>query len=122
MAFDLVDSLVTFVLDNLPQLLELAAQLILALVQGITENLPKIAEGAGELIPKIIATVVDKLPEIIDTGFEITVELVKGIAEDSRERCTAHRLDVHQVHRVRLAQSRQEPDTRYQGRRCAVCI
>jgi phage-related protein len=67
------------VLDNLPQLLELAAQLILALVQGITENLPKIAEGAGELIPKIIATVVDKLPEIIDTGFEITVELVKGI-------------------------------------------
>ena len=78
-AFDLIDSLVSFVLENIPQLLELASQIILALVEGLTDALPKIAEGAGELIPTLIETVIENLPQILETGWKVTGELVKGI-------------------------------------------
>lgn len=67
--------------EVLPEILEMAGELISALSQGIIDNLPTIVSAISNILPTIIDFIVEALPTIIDAGVQILLALITGIAQ-----------------------------------------
>lgn len=71
-----LDLLVSVVTENLPQIIEMGAQLLVSLIDGIVSQMP-------ELVPVVVdltLTIVDALLDNIDVLVEAAVQLTVGIA------------------------------------------
>lgn len=77
----IVDSIVIFIVDSLPQMFETGIEILLSLVEGIIESLPSLIEGAKSCIMSIVETIVENLPEILDMGIQILLALIDGIVD-----------------------------------------
>jgi phage-related protein len=80
-AFQIITSLVSFLYQNLPTILEAGANLLLGLVNGIIDNLPEIAVAAIEGITTYVTAISSMLPQILQKGIEIIGQLVVGLIQ-----------------------------------------
>lgn len=100
---DIVSDGVQLLMDNLPQVVNAGAQLLVAIAKGIGENLPLIAQTAVDIVvmlgqgiannipnmiaqlPSIIVGIADfissNLPAIVDVGIQIIVGIIQGLAQ-----------------------------------------
>ena len=69
----------SFVLQNMPTILQAGATLLLNLVNGIVNNLPQIVESVAKIIAKFVVTIGQNLPTILQQGIEIIGKLVAGL-------------------------------------------
>ena len=79
MVSDGIDQLVSGMTDKLPEIVNVAFDILDALLNAIIDNLPKLLEMGGQLVGKLIAGLVAKLPDIIASAPKIVVAIIKGL-------------------------------------------
>ena len=79
-AFSLIGTLTTSLLQQLPQLLTVGGQIIGQLLTGIANSLPGILQTAMDLITQFTTGLQNNLPIVLQKGSEILMNLVTGIA------------------------------------------
>lgn len=80
-AGQVLQKLLDALLAGLPKMLDSGMQLLGQVATGILNNIPKIVSAIGEVIGKLAATIVSHLPEILAKGVEIIVKLAAGIIQ-----------------------------------------
>ena len=80
-AVDLITNLVNSIEENLPKLLESAEQILDTLINGIMDALPRLVPAVVQIVETLITTILDNLPKIVETGIQVVTALVNGIAE-----------------------------------------
>ena len=80
-ATEIIDDLVTAIIDNVPKLIDGAIPLVVALANGLIEALPKLLEKAPEIIARLVAAIVENVPKLVEAAFGIVGQLVMGIVE-----------------------------------------
>ena len=76
---ELINYVVTSLLDQLPAILDCALELILGLAQGILAALPVLIEALPEVISSIVEFLISAVPQIIDAGIELLMALVDAL-------------------------------------------
>lgn len=76
---DMLQKLITGITNNLPKIIEKAAQIVTKLVSGLANNLPKIIAAAGKIIGALIQGLVAALPSLIAKAPKIIASLAKGL-------------------------------------------
>ena len=77
---EIIQNLVTALIQNAPKLLESAWELIKMLVSGIVEALPEIGKSAGQIISTLVQGVADLATEIWNVGKSIVEGIWSGIS------------------------------------------
>ena len=78
-AMQIVEQLVSTVLDMLPQLIELGLQIIVQLALGIAEALPELVPQIVDIMLQIVQILIENIPMLIDAGLQIILGLVNGL-------------------------------------------
>lgn len=78
---DIINELVTALMENLPVVLKAGAEILGKLIMGINSALPELAPTIVELVSQIAMFIVQNLPTIISTALDIILALAKGIGE-----------------------------------------
>jgi phage-related protein len=78
-AFTLLTKFVTSIVQRLPVILSAGVQIVLNLVNGIIQNLPQIVGAAGRGIAQFVAGIGKVLPSVLQSGVQILAQLVVGI-------------------------------------------
>ena len=78
---DVVNNLVSALMDALPVVLKAGAEIIGKLIMGINSMLPKLAPTVVDLVSQFAMFIVKNLPIIINTAIDIILALAKGIGE-----------------------------------------
>ena len=80
-AFEVVNSLVDFIISNAPALLEAAITIMSTLVSGIAEQLPELIPAAVQLILDLTTALIDNVDQLIDAGIAIINGLTEGVID-----------------------------------------
>lgn len=80
-----IPSLVQFINNNLPEILNSGVEILKSIINGIQENLPFIIDTAVQIINTIVKTLIEMLPQILEIGIQAIVELATGIAQSLPE-------------------------------------
>lgn len=80
-ALQIVQNLVTGIIVNLPALLEAAIQIIPELANGITSTLPSLIPTIINVILQIVETLLDNLDELLIAAIDIIVALAEGLID-----------------------------------------
>lgn len=75
----LIQTLVDGIIQNLAPLLTGAIQIITALVNGITQMLPELIPLAGEIVITLVSAIIKNLPELLSAGIQVLAALIEGI-------------------------------------------
>jgi tape measure domain-containing protein len=78
---EIINTLVNTIVSYLPRILEMGTQILLKIVNGITKMLPDIVSAATKIIQNLVETLIKNLPKIIQSGVKLLVSLVKGILD-----------------------------------------
>lgn len=76
-----IDSLLTGIFDNLPQLLSAAGEIIVTLATGIESNIDIIASSGLDILLSLVDELCNNLPMLLQVGLDAIVHLALGIAE-----------------------------------------
>ena len=76
---DLIPQIVQTIIDLLPLVLDAGIQLIMSLIQGISDSIPQLLDMLPTLITDIVTVLTDNLPLVIDTGIALLTALIDGI-------------------------------------------
>lgn len=76
---DIVNGMLTGIVENLPGLLQSGVEIVTNVVNGILTNLPSIIETAGTLITQFASTLISLMPTILQNGVTLVLNLVSGI-------------------------------------------
>lgn len=79
-AGDVIAQVVGYIANLIPQVADLAVQLIESFVSGIRSNAQTIALSASAVIVKFTEGVLTTLPDLVQTGIDLISELGSGIA------------------------------------------
>lgn len=79
---DILDNLVSAIMDNLPQILNAGLTIVENLVMGILQKLPDIVVAAADIITHLIEGIVQMLPEILKKGKDVILNIVRGITQN----------------------------------------
>ena len=79
---DIIPKIGAYFQENGPQLLQVGAQLYQNLALGIVQNIPQLLTVAGQIITSFVAYVLQNLPTILQTGVEIILNLASGIIQN----------------------------------------
>ncbi|MCW6061441.1 phage tail tape measure protein [Clostridium sporogenes] len=74
-------TIITNIAAQLPQMINLAVQVIQSFITGIQNNLPLIATSAIQIIQTLITGFITVLPQIIQVGLQLIIQLGTGIAQ-----------------------------------------
>lgn len=74
-------TIVTNIASQLPNIVNLAVQVIQSFITGIQSNLPQIATSAIQIIQSLVAGFIALLPQILELGLKLIIELGRGIAQ-----------------------------------------
>ena len=77
----IIESLVDFVVENLPLITDAAISIIITLVEGITDMLPMLVDAAVDIIIALAEGIADMLPTIVDAAISIIITLVEALTE-----------------------------------------
>lgn len=80
-AFEVVNSLVDFIITNAPALLEAAITIMSTLVSGIAEQLPELIPAAVQLVLDLTTALIDNVDQLIDAGIAIINGLTEGVID-----------------------------------------
>lgn len=80
---DVIASLLTDIISQLPRFLELGIQIIQLTVNGINESLPTIIPAAISMIGILISGIAQTIPLLIDSATQIVSNLAKFITDNS---------------------------------------
>lgn len=78
-AIQLIQTLTDAIVTYLPKLIEIATKIITSIVQGISLALPALLLAATEIITKLISAFAELLPKIIEVGTNLLTMLIQGI-------------------------------------------
>lgn len=68
-----------WILQNLPQIIEVGLQIIISLATGLIEAIPQLQEKIPEIIAAIVTTLLNNIPAIVEAGFTLLVALVQDM-------------------------------------------
>jgi len=81
LGMDIIMSLVTAIVDNLPTIVEAASNIISTLLQGLVQVLPKLVEGALQLVMALVQGIIENLPAILEAAIQVVLTIVQGITD-----------------------------------------
>lgn len=67
--------------DILPELLESGINMVQSILSGIEQNLPQIMEGAMLVVNQLLSAFLEMLPQLIQLGAQVILQLILGISE-----------------------------------------
>lgn len=76
---DIILSLATALISNLPLILQSGIQIILALVNGIAQSLPQLIPVALQAVGTICQNILSNIPAILSVGGELVIGLFQGL-------------------------------------------
>lgn len=76
---NLVESLGRMIVENLPLLVQAAAQILIELAHGIAEALPELVPTIVDVVIEICETLIDNLDLLIEAAIEIILALAEGL-------------------------------------------
>lgn len=85
----IISNLVTFIVANLPMIIQTGLTLIQTLVDGIAQNLGPLRAGAIQIITALQNGIIQMLPELIPLAGEIIITLVSAIIANLPELLSA---------------------------------
>jgi TP901 family phage tail tape measure protein len=88
-AGELIGQLVTGLTERLPDLIDVAINILNSFLRGITDNADIISKGAVETITTFINGILDILPDVVSAGLDLLISFVNGIVENLPELLTA---------------------------------
>lgn len=80
-ASQLIASFISFIMQNMPTILESGVNILLSLVNGIISNLPQIVASATQMVATFLSTIATNLPKILEQGITIIAKLVAGLIQ-----------------------------------------
>lgn len=81
----MTESIVQGVVNNAPQLISYATELIVQFAQGLSDSTPKIIETAGQVLSSLKDGIVQAAPELISAAAELITTLAQGIIDNLPE-------------------------------------
>lgn len=78
---NLISSIIQFIVENGPMLVEAAAQLVIQLVNGIAQSLPQLIPACVEMITTIITGLAENQSAMVEGALNLVMGLVEGITE-----------------------------------------
>ena len=78
-ALQMLTSFVNQLISGLPQVLSAGKSILLNVVQGVQSALPQMLASAGQAIGTLLTGIVQNLPSIISAGFDLVVSLIQGL-------------------------------------------
>ena len=66
-------------LDNLPQLIDCALNLMMGLAEGLINAIPVLIEKAPEIILKLLMALEEEIPKILQTAWNLIKALAQGL-------------------------------------------
>lgn len=75
----IVTNLVTFLLDNLPLILDAGLQLICGLATGLADNVDELIPAILECIWTLVGTLIDNIDLLIEAALKLTIGIAKGL-------------------------------------------
>lgn len=80
-AGQLLTGLVQAVMSALPQLLSSGLQIVMHLVQGIMQAMPSIITAAGQAVMSFINAVVPMIPQVLQQGVQMMFQFMQGMVQ-----------------------------------------
>lgn len=74
-----IDSFISAIAEQLPQVLEMGTQILTALISGIIKALPTLVEAVPQIIEQFASALVEIGSQLLDTGAELLNKLTTGI-------------------------------------------
>lgn len=81
----MTESIVQGVVNNAPQLISYATELIVQFAQGLSDSTPEIIETAGQVLSSLKDGIVQAAPELISVAAELITTLAQGIIDNLPE-------------------------------------
>ena len=81
LALSIVSSIGGAILENLPLLVDAASQIVMTLLQGLIAALPQITQGALQLVLALVSGIVANLPQLVSAALTMVVTLAAGIGD-----------------------------------------
>ena len=81
-AIDVVNLVISGVVDMLPNVLITGSHMITSLLDGLIKALPKLIQEVSNLIPTIVQIISDNFPEMLVSGSLLIEKLALGISEN----------------------------------------
>lgn len=78
---DIVTSIGGAIVENLPVIIDAAVQIVMTLLQTLIDALPQITEGALQLVMALVQGIIDNLPALVEAAVQMIVTLASGIGE-----------------------------------------
>lgn len=78
---EIFSTLLTKLAEALPQIVQMGANILQSLITGIQDNLPQIVSSVIQVVSTLLQTFLQMLPQIVQMGVQIIIELIKGIAQ-----------------------------------------
>ena len=76
---NIVQSVLTAITANLPKLLQGGVEMVTSLASGLMENLPFLLEMAGQILKQLLTTILDTAPDILRAGVSLIKNLAQGL-------------------------------------------
>lgn len=74
-----IDSFISAIAEQLPQVLEMGTQILTSLISGIIQALPTLVEEVPQIIEQFASALVEIGSQLLDTGAELLGKLTTGI-------------------------------------------
>lgn len=74
-----IDSFISAIAEQLPQVLEMGIQILTSLISGIIQALPTLVEAVPQIIEQLASALVEIGSQLLDTGAELLGQLTTGI-------------------------------------------
>ena len=78
---EIIMSIINFILDAIPQIIETGIQLLTSLVAALPEIITAIVEAIPQIIEGIITAVLEAIPQIIQAGIDLLVSLIQALPQ-----------------------------------------
>lgn len=75
----IIQTILSFFTEKLPQMIEVGAQIIANVAQGISEALPTIIPLAVDLIMQVVDAIIQNIPLLLDAANQLVLGLADGI-------------------------------------------
>ena len=85
----ILDSLLNFLLEFVPKIVNVGLQLLLGLLEGIASNIQDITATALLIIEEFLRGIAEGLPGVIDAAMELAISFINGLADGIRNNTDA---------------------------------
>jgi phage-related protein len=78
---DIVTSIGGAIVENLPVIIDAAVQIVMTLLQALIDALPQITQGALQLVMALVQGIIDNLPALVEAAVQMIATLATGIGD-----------------------------------------